>query len=170
MPLCPATKTVLPFSSNGVLAIGYLPPCDFKVTGDHLLDELGERRLRLPAQLLPRLAGITYQKLDFGRPEIHGIDEPDGLAGFLVDAGLVVPLAAPFDGAAHFRKRQLDEFAYRAGLACRQHEFVGFIDLQDPVHAFDVIPRMAPVALGLEISEIHHFLEAGLDAGNATRD
>src|SRR3954467_3903019 len=78
MPRCPATKTVLPFSSNGVFAIGNLPPRDLKVAHDHLLDELGERRLRLPAQLLSRLAGIADQEIDFGRPEIHGIDAHDG--------------------------------------------------------------------------------------------
>src|SRR5438132_7499340 len=59
MPRWPATKTVLPFSSNGVLAIGNLPPCDGQIARDHLFHELGERRLRLPAELLLRLAGIA---------------------------------------------------------------------------------------------------------------
>src|ERR1700704_1342021 len=49
IPPCPATKTVLPFSSNGVLAIGGLPARDHQIACDHFLDELGERRLRLPA-------------------------------------------------------------------------------------------------------------------------
>src|SRR5882724_10734879 len=41
MPRWPATKTVLPFSSNGVLAIGDLPPRDLKVARNHLFHELG---------------------------------------------------------------------------------------------------------------------------------
>src|SRR6266478_8212048 len=61
IPLCPATKTVLPFRSNGVFAIGNLAPGDRKVARDHLLDEFGKARLRLPAELLARLAGIADQ-------------------------------------------------------------------------------------------------------------
>src|SRR5882724_1359695 len=72
MPRWPATKTVLPFSSNGVLAIGDLPLCDCQIARHHLFDELGERRLRLPAELLVCLAGIADQKIDLGRTEIHG--------------------------------------------------------------------------------------------------
>src|SRR5207344_3575437 len=70
IPLGPATKTVLPFRSNGVLAIGNLVPRDRKVSRDHLFDELGETCLRLPAKLLSRLAGVTDQEVDFGRAEI----------------------------------------------------------------------------------------------------
>src|ERR1700683_1266092 len=59
IPLWPATKTRLPLSSNGVLAIGHLTPGDCKIAGHHLLDEVGEARLRLPAELLVRLAGVA---------------------------------------------------------------------------------------------------------------
>ena len=74
MPRCPATKTVLPFSSNGVLAIGDLPPRDREIARHHLLDQLGKARLRLPAELLARLAGVADQFVDFGRAEIGRID------------------------------------------------------------------------------------------------
>src|ERR1019366_1007164 len=65
IPLCPATKTVLPFSSNGVLAIGNLAPRNREISRHHLLDELGEARLRLPAALLARLASVADQEVDF---------------------------------------------------------------------------------------------------------
>src|ERR1700693_3386192 len=135
IPVWPATKTVLPFSSNGVLAIGNLVPCDRKVCCDHLLDELGEARLRLPAELLARLAGVADQKIDFGRAEIHGIDANQDLAGFFVDAGLLDPLAAPLDAASDFGEAQFDEFAHRAGFAGCQHEIVRLLGLHYPVHA-----------------------------------
>ncbi len=89
---------------------------------------------------------------------------------FAVDAGFVDARAAPFDAAADFGKRQFDEFAHRTGLAGRQHEIVGRVRLQYPVHALDIIPRMPPVALGLEVAEIERLFEAGLDAGDAARD
>src|SRR5882757_11015668 len=170
IPPCPATKTVLPFSSNGGLAIGNLPPGNRKVAGHHFLDELGERRFRLPAELLARLAGVADQLIDFGGAEILGIDPNHGLAGFAVDAGFLDALAAPFDAAADFRERDLDEFAHRAGLAGRQHEIVGLIGLQYLVHALYVIPGMAPVALGIHVAEIEAFFQPGFDACDAARD
>src|ERR1700736_1104979 len=74
IPRCPATKTVLPFSSNGVLAIGNLPPGNRQIARHHFLDELRETRLWLPAELLARLAGVANQKINLGGTEIHGID------------------------------------------------------------------------------------------------
>src|ERR1700756_4672322 len=124
MPRCPATKTVLPFSLNGGLAISDLQSGLAQIARHHFLHELRKARLRLPAELLPRLAGIADQKIDLGRTEIGGIDADDGLAGFFVDAGFLDALAAPLDVAADLGKRQLDELTNRAGLAGRQHEIV----------------------------------------------
>src|ERR1700752_1910736 len=97
---------VLPFSSNGRFAIGGLPPGFFEIARDHLLDHLGEGRFGLPAELLPRLAGVTAEKIYFGRPEIDRIDPDQGLAGLHIDTSLVDPLAAPFDAAADLGKCQ----------------------------------------------------------------
>src|SRR6202171_3783373 len=67
IPPCPATKTVLPFSSNsnGVLAIGNLAPGNRKIAHHHFLDELRESRLRLPAELFARLGSVADQEIDF---------------------------------------------------------------------------------------------------------
>ncbi len=89
------------------------------------------------------------------------------LPDLAVDAGLVDALAAPLDAPPDLRKAKLDDLAHRVRLAGRQHEIVGRVGLQDPVHALDIVARMAPVALGLEIAEIERFLQAGLDARDA---
>src|SRR5664279_1949211 len=158
MPRCPATKTVLPFSSNGVsngiFAIGNLPPRDLEIARHHFLDQLRKTRLRRPTQFLPRLAGVADQFVDFGGTEIGRIDADDGLAGGRIDAGFVDPFAAPLDAAADFGERDRNEFAHRAGFPGRQHEIVRLIGLQDPVHALDIVPRVAPIAPRLEIAEI----------------
>src|SRR5207237_9923368 len=130
----------------------------------------GARPPCLPRSLCALTAGSAHHKIDFGGQEIDRIDPDQGLVGLAVDAGLVDALAAPLDAAADLGKRQFDELAYRTGLAGRQHEIVGCIGLQYPVHALDIITRMTPVALGLEVAEIEHLFEAGLDAGDATRD
>src|SRR3954465_5754416 len=114
IPRCPATKTVLPVSSNGVLAIGPLPPGDSEIAGHHLAHELRKAGLRLPAEFLAHLAGVADQEFDFGGPEIGRVDSDHGLAGLAVDPGFFNALAAPFDRAANFRECQLDEFANRA--------------------------------------------------------
>src|SRR6202008_341358 len=85
-------------------------------------------------------------------------------------AGFLDTLAAPLDTAAYFGKRDLDEFAHRAGFTGRQHEIVRRVHLQYPVHALDIVPGVAPIALRLEVSEIERILKAGLDAGDAARD
>src|SRR5665213_2576364 len=115
MPRCPATKTVLPFSSNGILAIGGLPPGGRKIARDHFLHQLDERRFRFPAEFCARLGGVADQLIDFGGAEIGRIDPNQRLAGFPVDAGFVGARAAPLDHAADFGKSQFDEFAHRAG-------------------------------------------------------
>src|SRR6266702_5928525 len=170
MPRWPATNTVLPFSSNAVLAIRSLPLGYLQIVYDHFLDQLGKRRLRFPAEFCARLAGIADQLIDLGRPEITRIDANHGLAGFPVDAGFIDTLAAPFDRAPDFRKRQFDEFAHRTGLPGRQYEIIWRVRLQDRVHALDIVPRMAPVALGPEVAEVNRIFETDLDAGDAAGD
>src|SRR5581483_11544735 len=170
MPRCPATKTVLPLSSNGTLAIGDLQPGLAQIARHHLLHQLRKACLRPPAEPLPRLAGIADQQIDLGRAEIDRINPHHRLAGLPVDAGLLDAFAAPFDAAADLGKSELDELAHRAGLAGREHEVVRRVRLQDRVHALDIVAGMAPVALGFEIAEIERLLEPGLDAGDAAGD
>src|SRR3954454_21690315 len=66
IPPCPATKTVLPFSSNGVIAIGDLAPGDLKIARHHFFHQFGEIRRRRPADLRARLAGVADQFIDLG--------------------------------------------------------------------------------------------------------
>src|SRR5882724_13444864 len=87
MPRCPATKTVFPFSSNGVFAIDDLLSGRCEIARHHLPDEVREFGFRLPAELCPRLAGIADQEIDLRGTEIGRIDADDGLAGLLVNAG-----------------------------------------------------------------------------------
>ncbi len=65
---------------------------------------------------------------------------------------------------------QLDELAHGVGLAGRQHVVVGLVLLQHQPHALDVVARVAPVALGVEIAEIEALLQAELDRRDRARD
>jgi hypothetical protein len=101
--------------------------------------------------------------------EIGRIDPDDRFARFPVYASFLDTLATPLDTAAHLRERQFDEFAHRAGLASREHKIARLVRLQYPVHAFDIVPGVAPIAFCVEVSEIERIFEAGLDAGDAAR-
>src|SRR5579871_2818885 len=148
MPRWPATKTVLPFSSNGVLPIGNLSAGDLEIAGHHFPHELRKTRLRLPAENLTRLAGVADQDIDFRRSEVCRVDADHRLSCLLVDSGLFDALAAPLNAAPDLGECQFDKLAHRARLAGREHEIVWLVRLQDRVHALDIVARMAPVALG----------------------
>src|SRR5947209_17460622 len=164
MPRCPATNTDLPFRSNGVFAIGNLPPRDRKIACHHFLHELGQTGFWFPAELLPRLAGIADQQVHFGRAEVGRIDPNDRLAGFPVCAGFLHALAAPFDAAADFGKRQLDELPYRTRFTGRQHEIAGLVGLQYPVHDHDIISRVATSSLLSEFSRVERCIQHTSDS------
>src|ERR1700758_623563 len=129
MPRWPATKTVLPFSSNGMLPIGNLSAGGLEIAGHHFLHELRKTRLRFPAQNLARLAGIADQDIDLRRSEICRVDADHGLAALLVDAGFLDALAAPLNRAADLGEGEFDKFAHRARLPGREHEIVGLLGL-----------------------------------------
>src|SRR5260370_39771127 len=73
----------------------------------HLADELFERRLGFPAELLGRLAGVSAQLVDFGRPQVG-----------LIAHHVLVPVEA-----GHLEGR-FSEFAYRAHDAVSDDEIV----------------------------------------------
>src|SRR3569833_4760498 len=62
----------------------------------HLRHQVGERYLRLPAQLLARLARVAEQGLDLGGPKISRIDGDDATAGAVITA-FVDALAFPLN-------------------------------------------------------------------------
>ncbi len=88
--------------------------------------------------------------------EIHGVDAHDLLAGLLVDAGFVDALAAPLDGAAFFgfsaNASSTNSRTERVS-PVGQHEIVGRIRLQNPMHAFDVGRAWVEIA-EIELSSI----------------
>ena len=56
------------------------------------------------------------------------------------------------------------------GFARGKHVIVGFGLLQHEPHAFDIVARVAPVALGVEIAEIEPLLQAERDGGDRAGD
>ena len=64
----------------------------------------------------------------------------------------------------------VDQLAHAVRLAGRDHEVVGLVLLQHHPHRLDVVLRVSPVALGVEVAEQQLVLEAELDRGGPVRD
>src|ERR1700674_2905344 len=132
----------------------------------HLPHKFIKPYLMMPTKLMACLAGIPNQDINLGRPKVSRIDLDQHLPARLVDALLVGRAASPDNRAAHTNKRLFDEFANRMALASGEHVVVGLVLLHDQPHAFDVVARVAPVALGVEVSEKKPVLQPMLDGGD----
>ena len=120
----------------------------------HHLHEFGERHLRLPAQLLTGLGGVTDEKVDLGRTEELGI-----LPHVLVPVG-----------DSDFGEGALDEFFDGVRLARCDHVIVGLVLLEHEPHRLHVVAGVTPIALGVEVAHDHLVLKPQLDAGRRVGD
>src|SRR6202049_4365032 len=137
-----------------------------EVSLHHLPHQFIETYLMMPTKLLACLAGIPNQDINLGRPKVARIALDQRLPARLVDALLVGRAASPDDRAAHTNKSLFDEFANRMALASGEHVVVGLVLLHDQPHSFNVVARVAPVALGVEVSEKKPVLQTTLDGGD----
>ena len=160
---------VSPFSSNGTLATSRLPSRVFEVALDHLPHHIWARRswASSPTSPAPCWHRRSRRSLPWAGNTLDRC-EPQFCRDFLSTPFYTDTLAAPFDATAHFGKCAVLQIrGHRGRFAGGQHKIVGSFGLQDHVHALDIVPRMAPVALGFEIAKIKRLVEADLDAGDA---
>src|SRR5437764_11138602 len=124
-----------------------------EVRVDHQPDELIEAGARLPAELLLRLRVVADQVIDLGRPV-------EGRVGAHVVVGVQPDLV----------ERDIDEVAHAVRLTGRDHVVLRLALLEHEPHRLDVVLRVAPVALGIEVAEPQLLLEAELDGGRTVGD
>src|SRR5579863_1406255 len=171
-PRCPATHTRLLRSSNRFefdvidFALLQFP----EIRSDHFLHQLVESRFVAPAQLLARFFGIADQQVDFRVPVIGGIYGDEHVARSNAVAFFLGLAPLPDDPTPNMTKCALDEFANRMRFSGRENVVVRFGLLQDAPHALDIVPRMAPVSLGAQVSEIETLLKAEFDRGDGACD
>ena len=89
------------------------------------------------------LVASPQQRVDLGRAEVARVDLDDVL---------------PVD--AEVRAGLVEELAHRVHLAGGDHVVVGLVLLEHPPHRLDVVGRVAPVALGVEVAEEELVLQA----------
>ena len=88
----------------------------------------------------------------------------------LIDPGLVDALAAPFDSPNDLAKGEFDKFTDRMSFPRGQNEIVRLLLLDNPIDAFDIVARVAPVASGVEIAQIYRALLAERNGGHRSRN
>src|SRR6266446_4019440 len=142
----------------------------FQILAHHLAHQLPKRCTRYPTQLQPGFRCVAEQCFDFGGTKIAWIDRDDALSGLNIVALFIEAVALPSDPDADFLGGKIDEVAHRMLLTCGNHEVLRFVLLQhQPLH-LDIIPCMAPIALGAQIAEMNAFLKPKLDARKRARN
>src|SRR5271170_3278968 len=173
MPRWPAIQIRRPSmrngSSLGAIALSR-PRHALQIGFHHFRDEPAETDAVAPAQLALRLGRIAEQLVDLGRPEVARIDRHQRLVRLVVGPGLLDAVATPYDAPPDMGECGFDEFAYRMGFAGGEHVIVGLRLLQHQPHAFHIVARMAPVALGVEIAEKQLALQPMGDRGDTAGD
>ncbi len=77
---------------------------------------------------------------------------------------------APLDGQVTMRKGQLDELPNRMNFSGGKDKVIRHVVPQDAPHALDIVARMAPIPLGVQVAEIESFLLAERNSRDRTGD
>ncbi len=153
-----------------VLGLGMPSTTDhLEVLLDHLADQFLERGAELPSDLLLGLGGIAEEKFDLSGTEVLGIDfNQDAILIVGINTNLVdgAGLALPLNGSANNGEGTLDELANGVGLSGGQDVVVGLLLLEHAPHTLNVVAGMAPITLGVDVSEVEALVNSLVDAGD----
>src|SRR5690606_35243709 len=116
-------------------------------------DEVAEPGPELPAEDLASAGRVADEQVDLGGTEEALVDDH-------------VLLVVEADVA----ERDLAELPHRVGLAGGDDEVARLVLLEHPPHGLDVVPREAPVALGVEVAEAQLLGHAEADLGDGVGD
>jgi len=132
---------------------GLLIGQQFEVRVDHKGDEIGEAGTGGPAEFLCGFGGITDEEVDFGGSMVAG-----------VEFHVVLP------GETDVGESEFEEFSDGMGFAGGDDIIVGGGLLEHEPHGLDVFFGVAPVAFGVEVTEVEFGLESGADVGDGAGD
>jgi hypothetical protein len=135
-----------------------VPLGQFQVAFDHLFHQLGKADLCMPSQLVSRLAGVTKQGLDLGRPEIARVHPDHGPPAAGVDTRLIDARPAPLDLHVEERAGRHDKIAHRELLTRGNDEVLRDLLLQHQPLRTDIVARVAPIAARIEVAEVERLL------------
>mmetsp|Transcript_17850 Transcript_17850/g.51104 ORF Transcript_17850/g.51104 Transcript_17850/m.51104 type:complete len:423 (-) Transcript_17850:52-1320(-) len=159
----------------GLLSLGILgnAPDHLEVLLNHLLHQVVEGGTELPSNLFLGLGGVTEEKFDFGRSEVAGINLHK-LAALIgsINSDLIdgSGLASPLDGSTNNLKGLLDKLTDGVSLSGSEDVVIGLILLKHAPHTLDVVAGMAPITLGVDVSEVEALVDALMDAGDGGGD
>lgn len=110
---------------------------------DHEFDEFFEGSLWLPAENLSRLAGVADEEVYLRGTKITRVV---GYVFSPIESGM--------------SERRFEELLDRMGFSRGDYVIVGLVLLEHQPHGFDVFFGVAPIAFGVEISEIKFVLKS----------
>ena len=92
------------------------------------------------------------------------VDFDNCLTVSFIFADFVNAFAFPFDFDSGTAERSFSEFTDSSGFVCGDNIIIRSVLLEHQPHCLDIIFRMSPVALGIQIAEFDIFLQAELDS------
>jgi hypothetical protein len=154
----------------------------FQIFADHFSDHVFECDLRGPAELFLCFGRVAQQGFHFCGAKVSGISGNNGLAGGWVPgigcrvsgAGeygfFVYARTFPFNFYSQCPGRNIHKIPHRM-LSARGNDKVFRLVLleHEPLH-LDIVFGMAPVAAGIQISQVQAVLEPQADAGQRPGD
>mmetsp|Transcript_40 Transcript_40/g.69 ORF Transcript_40/g.69 Transcript_40/m.69 type:complete len:205 (-) Transcript_40:453-1067(-) len=141
-----------------------------EVTLYHIPYQLFERNLGSPSQESLGLCWVTKQGIDFCWAEVSWIDLDNGFSSLLINSFLIHTGAFPADFDAELLAGKVDKFTNTVLLSSCNHIILWFILLEhEPLH-LDVILRMPPISLRVEISQVQCVIQTSLDPRQTSCD
>ena len=132
---------------------------------DHDLHQLFEGRLSgVPAEEGLSLGGVAQKLFHLGGAEEARVNLHKHLTRCSVDALLIHAFPFPTQVDADMMESQRAELTHGVVLARGDDEILGLLLLEDEPHALHVVLGIAPVAEGVEVTEVELVLIALLDA------
>lgn len=136
----------------------------------HLCHHLCDRIFSSPAESCLCLGGITEEEVNLCRTKVSRIYLYEDSSCLSIVSLLFDSTSPPLYLCTDFSKCPLDKLPDTVGLTCRKDKVLGNILLKHEPHTPDIVLRMSPVTLRIEISYIKCFLQSEVDARDRTRN
>src|SRR3989338_8415143 len=142
---------------------------EFQIVFGHNVRKFFERYLRSPTQYPPCLTGVALQEINFGRPEIGGVDFNQRLATLSINALLLESLTLPYDIHSQVRPNFFGELSHRMSFSRCNDKIIRFLLLENPPYRLHVILRIAPVPFCVEIAQLQDRLNSKFNSRETHR-
>ena len=137
----------------------------FDIRSNHLLTHLTHCICWLPREICPCFCTISKEKIHLCRTEVLRIHLNKNFSCFFVIPLLINSCSLPIYLYTNFFETPVHKVTNCACLSSGNNIILGFILLEHTPHSINIILRMSPISLRIEVSEIELLLKSKTDLG-----